>query len=126
VRRHKIDYKKLFLIHFDVLLFYRPLSSGRSNFRSPLSNLRYPRSNGRSGGFCNYSHIKPLTDSNQIKSDKCTSAAQTDISALSHQWRSETQLSGVDFNTNGFTLPSKSKFDTPRMPSSRSGKNSLR
>lgn len=105
---------------------YRPLS-GRSSFRSPLLNSRYPRSTGR-GGYCTYSQVKPLTDSNQINSGKCTSAAQTDISALPHQWRSETQLlSGVDYNSNGFTLPSKSKFDTPRVtPSTRLGKNSLR
>jgi hypothetical protein len=109
-------------------LFYRPLS-GRSSFRSPLLNSsRYSRSNGRSGGYCTYSQTKPLTESNQIKSDKCTSAAQTDISALphQHQWRSETQLSGFDYASNGFTLPSKSKFDTQRTPSTRTGKNSLR
>lgn len=82
---------------------------------------RYPRT----GRNC-FSNMKPMTETTHANGGKSTSAAQTDISALtSHQWRSETQLSGAEFPLAGFTLPSKSKFDTPRM-SSRCGKNLLR
>lgn len=54
---------------------------------------------------------------------KCTSAAQTEISALPHQWRSETHLIGADYYLGGFTLPSK--HNAPKA-SGKSGKNSLR
>lgn len=101
----------------------RPLGSSqnRSSFRSPLA-AKYPRN-----------HL-PLTGTKSLKGTetgaiskngdlKCTSAVQTDISALPHQWRSETQLIGSDYCLSGFTLPSK--YSTPQ-GNSRSGKSSLR
>lgn len=54
---------------------------------------------------------------------KCSSSAQTEISALPHQWRSETHLIGTDYCLGGFTLPSK---HNPPKSHNRSGKNSLR
>lgn len=38
---------------------------------------------------------------------KCNSSVQTDITALPHQWRSETHLIGTDYGLGEITLPSK-------------------
>ncbi|CRK97145.1 CLUMA_CG010542, isoform A [Clunio marinus] len=100
---------------------YRPLVN-RSSFRSPLTS-KYPRSLRNN---CTPVTTK-LTKGSETgaisknSGDKCSSSAQTDISALPHQWRSETHLVGADYCLGGFTLPSKHCAPKPR-----SGKNSLR
>lgn len=111
---------------------FRPLS----NFRSPNLASRFPRSSRGVGGgvagngFCTFSSaVKPSTTQTSKSKPidgKCSSSVQTDISALSHQWRSETQLSGGEYNLSSFTLPSTSKFNPQRNSSSKSGKNSLK
>lgn len=106
--------------------FHRPLGH-RSSFRSPLAS-RYPRS---PRNHCPLMATKSLrgteTEASAVtrNGDKCSSAAQTDISALPvhHQWRSETQLIGADYCLGGFTLPSK--HVAPRSQT-RTGKSSLR
>lgn len=107
--------------------FIRPLSyaqQNRTSFRSPLAS-KFPRSN----------QCQPVTTKSSLRGTetgaisrnnnvKCNSSAvQTDISALPHQWRSETHLIGTDYGLEGFTLPSK--HTAPQ--ANRSGmKNSLR
>lgn len=56
---------------------------------------------------------------------KCNSAsAQTDITALPHQWRSETHLIGNDYGLGEYTLPSK--YNSPQGNNKGGIKNSLR
>lgn len=105
---------------------FRPIS-GRSNFRSPNSATRFTRSprGVANNGFCATSQaVRPTVASTTKPVDgKSTSSVQTDISALPHQWRSETQLSGGEYSLSGFTLPSTSKFNPQRSSTSRCGKN---
>ena len=96
----------------------------RSSFRSPLST-KYPRG---TRNHCPLMATKSLkgTEMGAISKNggtKCTAAAQTDISALPHQWRSETHLTGTNSCLGSYTLPSK--YNAPES-SKRSGKNSLR
>jgi hypothetical protein len=114
---------------------YRPLGysqQNRSSFRNSLA-AKYPRSTHNQ-------HHMPLTTTKSLRGTektctdtgaiskngdlKCTSSVQTDISALPHQWRSETQLIGSEYALSGFTLPSK--YNSPQANNVRAGKNSLR
>lgn len=101
-------------------LFGRPLSN-RSSFRSPLAT-KYPRSPRNQCPLMPSKARGSETGAISKNGVKCTSAAQTDISALPHQWRSETHLTGAEL-CGGFTLPSK--YNAPKSHN-RSGKNSLR
>ncbi|KAG5679552.1 hypothetical protein PVAND_009112 [Polypedilum vanderplanki] len=106
---------------------YRPhvVLQNRSSFRTPLA-AKYPRSISRIHQ--PLSATKSLKGTETSKSTtkngdlKCNSFAQTDISALSHQWRSETHLIGTDYGVESYTLPSK--YNSPHTNSKN--KNSLR
>lgn len=108
------------------LFFIRPLGytqQNRTSFRTPLAS-KYPRN------YCQPVNTKSTlrgTETGAIsRTDnvKCNSSAvQTDISALPHQWRSETQLTATDYALEGFTLPSK---HTAPHTNRTGGKNSLR
>lgn len=91
----------------------------RSSFRNPL-NAKFPRRN-----FCPVTILKApqiATTAEEATNDKCTSAVQTDISALPHQWRSETHLIGTEY-CGSYTLPSR--YATPQPTVSR-GRNALK
>lgn len=120
-----------------ISIFSRPIihSQNRSSAKNPLA-VKFTRS---PRGFCPVFSAKspkftPILDEIPSKSatgavsknnSKCTSAAQTDISALPHQWRSETQLVGNDYCGGLFTLPSR--YSTPHHPFSiKSGRQALR
>ncbi|CAO1411630.1 unnamed protein product [Diamesa serratosioi] len=95
---------------------YRPT---RSSFRNPL-NAKFPRRS-----FCPVTILKTpqiATTAEETTNDKCTSAVQTDISALPHQWRSETHLIGTEYCAS-YTLPSR--YATPQPTSVSRGRNAL-
>lgn len=109
------------------IFHFRPLGyaqQSRTSFRSPLAS-KYPRSNN-SQAVTTKTSLRGTETGAISRNDnvKCnSSAAQTDISALPHQWRSETHLIGTGYGLEGFTLPSK--HTAPQ--AHRSGvKNSLR
>lgn len=129
VRRKKFLSLSTFLLssftQSDTFLYshYRPLS-GRSNFRSPNSAVKFPRTARAGVGPSLKSSL--ATNTTKPVEGKSTSSVQTDISALPHQWRSETQLSGGAYCLSGITLPSTSKFNSQRNAASRCGKNTLK
>jgi len=102
-------------------------SQNRSSFRNSTA-AKYPRSIRNNYPLTTTTNLLSKEGTNAAGSKngdvKCNSFAQTDISALSHQWRSETQLIGTDYCLGGYTLPSK--YNSPPANNNRSGKSSLR
>lgn len=126
VNHYNLDFMNCFITQNHLLLRPLGLSQNRSSFRSPLA-AKYPRSAPRN--HYPLSATKSLKGGTEIPGGtsknadvKCNSSAQTDISALPHQWRSETHLIGTDYGL-AYTLPSK--YNSPQA-NSRNGKNSLR